>query len=202
MNRGKMDIEDFLEAEGNDLSLWNDDILSIDWFVILRELLKHQNRLKINHAELVLLANFISFLQDADSPTLPSISLFTTRMRASRVTIQGILVRLEEKDLLLKINHAPVNYDDDLRNVYDIKPLIRKLIRLFKRGYEIKHTCPVCGKVAISNEEIEKKFGFRICGNVKRPQSWCRSCRNPKQRRLHTLLSDKKKPRQSPPEMA
>ena len=32
-----MDIEDFLEEE-NDLALWNDDILSIDWFIILKEL--------------------------------------------------------------------------------------------------------------------------------------------------------------------
>ncbi|HFO7036930.1 TPA: hypothetical protein ACHKV3_005217 [Escherichia coli] len=56
-----MDIEDFLEAEDNDLSLWNDDILSIDWFVILKELLKYQNRLKLNYSELLLLANFVSF---------------------------------------------------------------------------------------------------------------------------------------------
>lgn len=70
-----MDIEDFLEAEDNDLSLWNDDILSIDWFVILKELLKYQNRLKLNYSELLLLANFVSFHQDVDSQTLPSISL-------------------------------------------------------------------------------------------------------------------------------
>ncbi|HFP5223537.1 TPA: hypothetical protein ACHIDO_005224 [Escherichia coli] len=62
-----MDIEDFPEAEKNDLSLWSDDILNIDWFVILRELLKYQHRLKINHSELVLLANFVSFHQDVDS---------------------------------------------------------------------------------------------------------------------------------------
>ncbi|MCN3045651.1 hypothetical protein MLY92_25945, partial [Escherichia coli] len=68
-----MDIEDFLEAEDNDLSLWSDDILSIDWFVILKELLKYQNRLKLNYSELLLLANFVSFHQDVDSQTLPSI---------------------------------------------------------------------------------------------------------------------------------
>ena len=92
-----MDIEDFLEAEDNDLSLWNDDILSIDWFVILKELLKYQNRLKLNYSELLLLANFVSFHQDVDSQTLPSISLFATRMRASRAIIEEGFQRLEEK---------------------------------------------------------------------------------------------------------
>lgn len=191
-----MDIEDFLEEE-YDLSLWNDDILSIDWFIILKELLKYQNRLKLNHSELVLLANFVSFHQDADSQTLPSISLFATRMRTSRDTIQGVLVRLEEKDMLQKISCAPIDHDDDLRNIYDFKPLICRLIWLLKSGCDKKHTCPLCGKVAISNEEIEKKFGFRICGNKKRPQSWCRSCRSPKQRRLNTLLCGKNRTRKS-----
>ncbi|EOR6727933.1 hypothetical protein JHR51_RS25675 [Escherichia coli] len=188
-----MDIEDFLEAEDNDLSLWNDDILSIDWFVILKELLKYQNRLKLNYSELLLLANFVSFHQDVDSQTLPSISLFATRMRTSRDAIQGVLVCLEEKDMLQKISYAQIDHDDDLRNIYDIKPLIRRLIWLLKSGCDKKHTCPLCGKVAISNDEIEKKFGFRICGNKKRPQSWCRSCRSTKQRRLNTSLIGKKK---------
>ncbi|WP_248782174.1 helix-turn-helix domain-containing protein [Escherichia coli] len=161
-----MDIEDFLEEE-NDLALWNDDILSIDWFIILKELLKYQHRLKLNHSELLLLANFVSFHQDADSQTLPSISLFATRMRTSRDTIQGVLVRLEEKDMLQKISYAQIDHGDDLRNIYDIKPLIHRLIWLLKSGCDKKHTCPLCGKVAISNEEIEKKFGFRICGNKK-----------------------------------
>ncbi|ENE3883000.1 hypothetical protein ABNQ16_004650 [Escherichia coli] len=196
-----MDIEDFLEAEDNDLSLCNDDILSIDWFIILKELLKYQNRLKLNHSELLLLANFVSFHQDADSQTLPSISLFATRMRTSRDAIQGVLVRLEEKDMLQKISYAQIDHGDDLRNIYDIKPLIRRLIWLLKSGCDKKHTCPLCGKVAISNEEIEKKFGFRICGNKKRPQSWCRSCRSPKQRRLNTLLCGKKRARKSSPEV-
>ncbi|EER5061548.1 hypothetical protein ACR28B_004628 [Escherichia coli] len=197
-----MDIEDFPEAEKNDLSLWSDDILSIDWFVILRELLKYQSRLKITHSELVLLANFISFFQDSDSPTLPSISLFTTRMRASRVTIQGRLQELEGKGMLQKISYAQIGHDDDLRNVYDIKPLIRKLIGVQKTENDKKHICPVCGKVGSSDEEIEKFFGFRKSGDYKWPQSWCRSCRSTKQRRLNTSLSGKKKPRQSPPEMA
>ncbi|EFB5725930.1 hypothetical protein F7F11_22500 [Escherichia coli] len=196
-----MDIEDLLEAEDNDLSLWNDDILSIDWFVILKELLKYQNRLKLNYSELLLLANFVSFHQDVDSQTLPSISLFATRMRTSRDAIQGVLVCLEEKDMLQKISYAQIDHDDDLRNIYDIKPLIRRLIWLLKSGCDKKHTCPLCGKVAISNDEIEKKFGFRICGNKKRPQSWCRSCRSTKQRRLNTSLIGKKRPRKSPPEV-
>lgn len=187
-----MDIEDFPEAEKNDLSLWSDDILNIDWFVILRELLKYQHRLKINHSELALLANFVSFHQDVDSQTLPSISLFATRMRASRAIIEEGFQRLEEKGMLQKISYAQIGHDYDLRNVYDIKPLIRKLIEVLKTEYDKKHTCPLCGKIAVSDEEIEKKFGFRICGNKKRPQSWCRSCRSPKQRRLNTLLCGKK----------
>ncbi|WP_134720129.1 hypothetical protein [Escherichia coli] len=196
-----MDIEDFLEAEDNDLSLWNDDILSIDWFVILKELLKYQNRLKLNYSELLLLANFVSFHQDVDSQTLPSISLFATRMRASCAIIEEGFQRLEEKGMLQKISYAQIGHDYDLRNVYDIKPLIRKLIEVLKTEYDKKHTCPLCGKIAVSDEEIEKKFGFRICGNKKRPQSWCRSCRSTKQRRLNSSLIGKKKPRKSPPEV-
>ncbi|EFL6320068.1 hypothetical protein I9Y01_RS25875 [Escherichia coli] len=196
-----MDIEDFLEAEDNDLSLWNDDILSIDWFVILRGLLKYQRRLNITHSELVLLANLVSFHQNVDSQILPSISLLATRMRASRAIIQGRLKELEGKGMLQKISYAQIGHDDDLRNVYDIKPLIRKLIGVQKTENDKKHTCPVCGKVGSSDEEIEKFFGFRKSGDYKWPQSWCRSCRSTKQRRLNTSLIGKKRPRKSPPEV-
>jgi hypothetical protein len=39
--------------------------------------------------------------------------------------------------------------------------------------------CPNCGKKANGNEEIEKKFGWRINGTKKIPQSYCRDCRKP-----------------------
>ena len=167
-----MDIEDFLEAEDNDLSLWNDDILSIDWFVILKELLKYQNRLKLNYSELLLLANFVSFHQDVDSQTLPSISLFATRMRASRAIIEEGFQRLEEKGMLQKISYAQIGHDYDLRNVYDIKPLIRKLIEVLKTEYDTKHTCPLSGKIDVSDEVIDIIVGFRICRNKKRQKTW------------------------------
>lgn len=37
--------------------------------------------------------------------------------------------------------------------------------------------CPKCYKIARSNQETEKKFGFRNMGGIIRPQSWCKECR-------------------------
>lgn len=66
--------------------------------------------------------------------------------------------------MLQKISYAQIDHDDDLRNIYDIKPLIRRLIWLLKSGCDKKHTCPLCGKVAISNEEIEKNSDSEFAG--------------------------------------
>lgn len=35
--------------------------------------------------------------------------------------------------------------------------------------------CPQCGKVAMSSDEIEEKFGYRYDGT--KPQAWCKECR-------------------------
>ena len=38
--------------------------------------------------------------------------------------------------------------------------------------------CPRCNKLAISQLEIEKQFGYRNMDGVTRPQSWCKDCRS------------------------
>jgi len=74
--------------------------------------------------------------------------------------------------------------DKGMTNLYDLTPLMLKLINLklpsLKIPYE-QHTCPKCGKVVVSREEIAKEFGFRLDSNGKaRTQSWCRDCRGKK----------------------
>ncbi|WP_158653840.1 hypothetical protein [Helicobacter cetorum] len=47
----------------------------------------------------------------------------------------------------------------------------------------LPHTCPHCGVVAFTEEEIEKIFGTRIMKyesgkKIEREQSWCKKCRS------------------------
>lgn len=37
--------------------------------------------------------------------------------------------------------------------------------------------CPQCNKIANSDEELEKLFGYRKMGKSIKIQSWCRDCR-------------------------
>jgi hypothetical protein len=47
--------------------------------------------------------------------------------------------------------------------------------------YEIKAECPCCSIKAISLNEIERVFGFRVMENKEKiPQSYCKSCRSKK----------------------
>ena len=43
---------------------------------------------------------------------------------------------------------------------------------------KMEKSCPCCGIIAADQLEIESVFGFRVMNGVKRPQSWCRRCRN------------------------
>jgi len=48
-----------------------------------------------------------------------------------------------------------------------------------RKWYEIEETsCPNCGKVASSYDEVELEFGYRDMGDGRIiVQSWCKNCR-------------------------
>jgi len=51
----------------------------------------------------------------------------------------------------------------------------RKVIKFRLRI--IKSQCPSCHKIASTDEEVEKMFGYRNMNGTVRTQSWCRDCR-------------------------
>ncbi len=43
----------------------------------------------------------------------------------------------------------------------------------------LPHTCPKCGTVARTAQELQEKFGYRTTSpGTATNQSWCKSCRN------------------------
>jgi DNA replication protein DnaD len=166
------------------LAIWGRSILNSGWTSVPNELLKNQSKLGIGNTELVLLINLISFMHHPDARVYPSISLLCERMNQDRRTIQRNLNKLVEMDILrIKIRSTGKN-SKGMTNLYDITPLMLKLINLKIPSLNTpdeKHTCPKCGKIAISREEITKEFGFRTDTNGKmRTQSWCKDCRGRK----------------------
>lgn len=58
---------------------------------------------------------------------------------------------------------------------------VRSKIRKHMKTNVLSRTiakCPMCGKLAKTKQEIEKKFGFRTVNGIIRPQSWCNECRS------------------------
>ena len=165
------------------LSIWGRSILRSGWSTRPNELLKNQAKLELSNTELVLIIHLISFIHNADSKAFPSLSLLSERMSQDRRTIQRTLGKLEEKGLLRKKVRSKSQSSKGLTNIYDLTPLMLKLINLqlspLKNPVET-HSCPVCGKVATSRDEIERVFGFRIDTGKERIQSWCRTCRGRK----------------------
>ena len=43
---------------------------------------------------------------------------------------------------------------------------------------KLPHTCPKCGILANTYQNLDQLFGFRNITNGVRPQSWCRGCRS------------------------
>ncbi|WP_262033711.1 helix-turn-helix domain-containing protein [Serratia liquefaciens] len=166
------------------LAIWGRSILGSGWTSIPNELLKNQAKLGMSNTELVLVIHLVSFIHNAEARVFPSIKLLSERMSQDRRTIQRTLGKLVEQDILrIKVRSTGKN-DKGMTNIYDLTPLMLKLINLqiptLKTPTE-KHSCPVCGKTAISRDEIAKEFGFRTDANGReRTQSWCRQCRGRK----------------------
>lgn len=164
------------------LVIWGRTILSSGWTTVPNELLKNQSELDISNSELVLLIHLISFMHRASSKIFPSIEYLSERMNQDRRTIQRTIRRLETKDLIKKRIRSTGNNDIGMTNVYDISPLMLKLIRI-KLGTmpppPDTHICPKCKKLAKSTSEIEKFFGYRRVSEDKKViQSWCKECRS------------------------
>jgi len=166
------------------LAIWGRSILGSGWTSIPNELLKNQANLTLSNTELVLVINLISFIHNAESRVFPSIEFLSERMNQDRRTIQRTLGKLEEKNIIRRKIRSKSKKDKGLSNIYDLTPLMLKLISLQIPSLEApseKHSCPVCGKAALSRDEIVKLFGFRVDANGKeRTQSWCRNCRGKK----------------------
>ncbi len=179
MEKMQTDIPDRL------LAIWGRSILSSGWSSIPNELLKNQSRLNLSNTELVLVIHLISFMHHADARVFPSINLLSERMSQDRRTIQRALSKLEAKKIIRKRIRSTSKSDIGMTNIYDLTPLMLKLI-----GYQIpslsipneEHVCPSCGVKATSQDEIGILFGVRMDGDKKRIQSWCRSCRGKKQK--------------------
>ncbi|MBJ8836023.1 helix-turn-helix domain-containing protein, partial [Citrobacter freundii] len=112
------------------LSIWGRTILGSGWTTIPNELLKNQARLGLSNSELVLLIHLISFMHSSSAKIFPSIELLSERMSQDRRTIQRTIQRLEEKELIRKRVRSKGKLDIGLTNVYDISPLMLKIINI------------------------------------------------------------------------
>lgn len=165
------------------LAIWGRSVLASGWTSVPNELLRNQSKLELSNTELVLIIHLISFLHNADARVFPSIKHLSERMNQDRRTIQRTLGKLVKQDILRVKVRSTGKQDKGLTNVYDLTPLMLKLINLQLPSLKVpteQHTCPLCGKTAVTREEIEKQFGFRLDKGKERTQSWCRSCRGKK----------------------
>ncbi|MBE0065943.1 helix-turn-helix domain-containing protein [Citrobacter freundii] len=171
------------------LSIWGRTILGSGWTTIPNELLKNQARLGLSNSELVLLIHLISFMHSSSAKIFPSIELLSERMSQDRRTIQRTIQRLEEKELIRKRVRSKGKLDIGLTNVYDISPLMLKIINIQLPSMTPPpqiHVCPRCKKIAKSEAEIESLFGYRRVNPDKRViQSWCKECRGTPTRLKH-----------------
>ncbi|CAG9435230.1 helix-turn-helix domain-containing protein [Providencia alcalifaciens] len=177
MNDYQIDIPERL------LFIWGRTILGSGWASVPNELLKNQNKLELSNSELVLLIHLISFMHHGDSKIYPSIELLSNRMSQDRRTIQRTINRLVSKKIIRKKVRSASEVDKGLTNIYDLSPLMLKLISFQMPSLPTPkhiHTCPSCGTIASSKEELEQIFGFRMVDGKERIQSWCRNCRGKK----------------------
>ncbi|WP_337155246.1 helix-turn-helix domain-containing protein [Proteus terrae] len=177
MNDYKINIPERL------LLIWGRTILGSGWASVPNELLKNQNKLELSNSELVLLIHLISFMHHDDSKVYPSIELLSKRMSQDRRTIQRTINRLISKKIIRKKIRSTSRLDKGLTNIYDLSPLMLKLISFQIPSLptpKYVHSCPSCGVTASSREDVEQIFGFRMVEGKERIQSWCRNCRGRK----------------------
>lgn len=77
--------------------------------------------------------------------------------------------------------------DDVLRAEGETRSAWIRRVIYEKAGYQKKGglepvdgvyaTCPRCGKQALTKDDLEQLFGWRVINGCVRPQSWCVQCR-------------------------
>lgn len=167
------------------LSIWGQNILSLGWTTVPNLLLKSQSKLGLSNSELVLVIHLISFIHQPFSRVYPSIELLAKRMDQDRRTIQRTVKRLESKGLVRKKIRSTGKSDVGMTNVYDLDPLMLKLINIQIPSIDtnfIPHTCPNCKKTTAQNpNELNALFGLRtLQPGIVSSSSWCLNCRAPK----------------------
>ncbi|HGM7139078.1 TPA: helix-turn-helix domain-containing protein, partial [Serratia marcescens] len=112
------------------LAIWGQNILTSGWTTIPNLLLKSQSKLGLSNSELVLVIHLISFIHQPFSRVFPSIELLSKRMDQDRRTIQRTMKRLEDKGIVRKKVRSTGKVDVGMTNVYDLDPLMLKLIKI------------------------------------------------------------------------
>lgn len=166
------------------LSIWGQNILSLGWTTIPNLLLRSQSKLGLSNSELVLVIHLISFIHQPFSRVYPSIELLAKRMDQDRRTIQRTVKRLEDKGFIRKKIRSNGKKDAGMTNVYDLDPLMLKLINIQIPSIDptsLPHICPHCKKtIAHTPSELNALFGIRSTSAGMFSGSWCRDCRSAK----------------------
>jgi len=161
------------------LAIWGQNILTSGWTTIPNLLLKSQSKLGLSNSELVLVIHLISFIHQPFSRVYPSVELLSRRMDQDRRTIQRTMKRLEDKGFVRKKVRSNGKTDVGMTNVYDLDPLMLKLIKiqLPTIDSERQHICPNCKKNVVHDSEptttsalTHKEIG------MDQNQSWCNEC--------------------------
>lgn len=84
----------------------------------------------------------------------------------------------------LKVSTYSLNPYKEMKNYDDIKIKFDRIFDEIKYRIKPSTKCPSCGKIAISNNEIETLFGFRKMNGISRYQSWCKDCRKRESKEL------------------
>lgn len=74
-------------------------------------------------------------------------------------------------------------------NIRTLEITLNKIYQEIKNRIKPFAKCPSCNKIAVSNEEIERLFGFRNMAGTSRPQSWCRDCRKTSSIDVHAEIA-------------
>ncbi len=144
------------------------------WTTIPNLLLENQQKFKLSNTEMLLLIHLISFMHYAEAPVFPSIETLSLRINQHPRTVQRTIAKLIKQGLISrKIRSKSLN-DKGLSNLYDIAPLIKKLLELQQIVNEqttfalAGETCPETG---VWYAEEERNEVFIMSGNTMPPTS-------------------------------
>ncbi|MDE2588603.1 MAG: hypothetical protein KGL95_02910, partial [Patescibacteria group bacterium] len=101
------------------------------------------------------------------------VGIYNTRIRDSANSTLLFFHKPERNKIVFRF---PVQYmSHEFATEPDARGNMRHVIRFRLKIMRAK--CPVCKKVASTDQEVEDFFGFREMNGVERVQSWCKECR-------------------------